>query len=133
MTRISRHRHDEQISLVIVFGSAGLNSITTILCLLVILYGFVGGTSVLPDKRTLRTNANIAMRESGWEGGRKGGREGGREGGWRDGGRDGGREGGRQCEAGELEGGIGSMSQFRHVRQAMGDRQQSSKRIKETD
>ena len=120
MTRISRHRHDEQISLVIVFGSAGLNSITTILCLLVILYGFVGGTSVLPDKRTLRTNANIAMRESGWEGGRKGGREGGRE-------------GGRQCEAGELEGGIGSMSQFRHVRQAMGDRQQSSKRIKETD
>ena len=87
----------------------------------------------MPDKRTLRTNANIAMRESGWEGERKGGREGGREGGWRDGGRDGGREGGRQCEAGELEGGIGSMSQFRHVRQAMGDRQQSSKRIKETD
>ena len=80
MTRISRHRHDEQISLVIVFGSAGLNSITTILCLLVILYGFVGGTSVLPDKRTLRTNAIIAMRESGWEGRRKGGREGGREG-----------------------------------------------------
>ena len=79
MTRISRHRHDEQISLVIVFGSAGLNSITTILCLLVILYGFVGGTSVLPDKRTLRTNAIIAMREKG-DGGMEGGMEGGREG-----------------------------------------------------
>ena len=99
MTRISRHRHDEQISLVIVFGSAGLNSITTILCLLVILYGFVGGTSVLPDKRTLRTNANIAMRESGWEGGRKGGREGGKG----DGGMEGGMEGGREGDSARQE------------------------------
>ena len=98
MTRISRHRHDEQISLVIVFGSA-LNSITTILCLLVILYGFVGGTSVLPDKRTLRTNANIAMRESGWEGGRKGGREGGKG----DGGMEGGMEGGREGDSARQE------------------------------